>query len=57
VDWEHTLDGLGLFASRDRFAAIMLPFPVKSRAMIDEIFATRDLVTPSTVRRLTAFSC
>jgi hypothetical protein len=44
VDWEHALDGLGLFASRERSAAIMLPFRVKPRAMIDETFATRDLV-------------
>jgi hypothetical protein len=44
VDWEHTLDGLGLIASRKRSAAVMLPFRVKPRAMIDESFATRDLV-------------
>jgi hypothetical protein len=44
VDWEHTLDGLGLFASQVRSAAIMLPFRVKPRAVIDETFATRDLV-------------
>ena len=44
VDWQRTLDGLGLLASQERSAAIMLPFPVKPRAMIDETFATRDLV-------------
>ncbi len=44
VDWEHTLDGLALFASQQRSAAVMLPFRVKPRAMIDETFATRDLV-------------
>jgi hypothetical protein len=44
VDWEHMLDGLGLFASHERSAAIMLPFRVKARAVIDETFATRDLV-------------
>ena len=44
MDWEHTLDGLALFASRERSAAVLLPFRVKPRAMIDETFATRDLV-------------
>lgn len=44
VDWQHTLDGLALFASKDRSAAVSLPFRVKPRAMIDETFATRDLV-------------
>src|SRR5215470_11304854 len=28
VDWEHTLDGLALFASRERSRAITLPFRV-----------------------------
>ena len=44
VDWEHTLDGLALFASRERSTAVSLPFRVKPRAVIDETFATRDLV-------------
>lgn len=44
VDWEHTLDGLALFASRTKSAAVSLPFRVKPRAVIDETFATRDLV-------------
>ena len=44
VDWEHTLDGLALFASRGQSAAVNLPFRVKSRAVIHETFATRDLV-------------
>jgi hypothetical protein len=35
VDWEHTLDGLALFASRDRSRAVSLPFRVKPRAIID----------------------
>jgi len=39
-----TLDGLGLFASRDRSRAVSLPFRVKPRAIIDAAFATRDLV-------------
>src|SRR5262245_46822210 len=44
VDWEHTLDGLALFASPKRAAAVSLPFRVRPRAAIDETFATRDLV-------------
>lgn len=44
VDWEHTLDGLALFASRRESLSVSLPFRVKPRAMIDETFATRDLV-------------
>jgi Bacterial archaeo-eukaryotic release factor family 3 len=44
VDWEHTLDGLALFASEKRSSAVSLPFRPKPRAVIDETFATRDLV-------------
>jgi hypothetical protein len=44
VDWKHTLDGLALFAGRERTAAVTLPFRVKPRSMVDETFATRDLV-------------
>jgi hypothetical protein len=44
VDWEHTLDGLALFAGREQAAALSLPFRVKPRAVIGETFATRDLV-------------
>ena len=44
VDWKHTLDGLALFARRELSAAVNLPFRVKPRAVIDETFATRDLV-------------
>jgi hypothetical protein len=44
VDWEHTLNGLALFAGRERSAAVSLPFRVRPRAIIDETFATRDLV-------------
>jgi release factor family 3 len=44
VDWQHTLDGLALFAGRERSAAFDLPFRVKPRAVVDETFATRDLV-------------
>lgn len=44
VKWRHTFDGLALFASRDTAESYTLPFKVKPRAMIDETFATRDLV-------------
>ena len=44
IDWQHTLDGLALFASRKVAAAFDLPFRVKARVMIDASFATRDLV-------------
>lgn len=44
VDWKHTLDGLALFAGKSKSAAVYLPFKVKPRAMVDETFATRDLV-------------
>src|SRR5262249_38122202 len=44
VDWKYTLDGLALFAGGEKAAAVYLPFRVKPRAMIDETFATRDVV-------------
>lgn len=44
VDWEHSLDGLALFASRDVSKMVQLPFRVKARVVIDATFATRDLV-------------
>jgi len=44
VDWEHTLDGLALFASEQTSIQFSLPFRVKARAIVDETFATRDLV-------------
>jgi hypothetical protein len=44
VDWEHALDGLALFASRDVAEIVSLPFKVKARVAIDASFATRDLV-------------
>jgi hypothetical protein len=44
VDWEHTLDGLALFASRGHASAATLPFRVRARAVVDATFATRDLV-------------
>src|SRR5215468_6037093 len=44
VDWEHSLEGLALFASRDVATAVQLPFRPRARVVIDETFATRDLV-------------
>lgn len=44
VDFRYTLDGLALFVNRDFARASILPFPVKERVIIDETFATRDLV-------------
>jgi hypothetical protein len=44
VDWEHSLEGLALFASRDVATAIQLPFRPRARVVIDATFATRDLV-------------
>ena len=44
VDWEHALEGLALFASRDVATAVDLPFRPKARVVIDATFATRDLV-------------
>src|SRR6516165_9326674 len=44
VDWEHAIEGLALFASRDVATSVSLPFRPKARVVIDETFATRDLV-------------
>ncbi len=44
VDWEHSLEGLALFASRDVASAVQLPFRPRARVVIDATFATRDLV-------------
>ena len=44
MDWEHSLEGLALFASRDVATAVHLPFRPRARVVIDATFATRDLV-------------
>ncbi len=44
IDWPHTLDGVALFVNKDYAARFDLPFPVKGHFLIDEGFATRDLV-------------
>lgn len=44
IEFRRTLDGLALFVNQDFARAFYLPFPVKERVVIDETFATRDLV-------------
>ncbi|MDX2037948.1 MAG: hypothetical protein SFX72_14975 [Isosphaeraceae bacterium] len=44
IDWEHALDGIALYASKEIAIAIPLPFKVRARMQVDETFATRDLV-------------
>lgn len=44
IDYRYTLDGLALFVNADIARAFMLPFTLKERVVVDESFATRDLV-------------
>lgn len=44
IDYPHTLDGLALFVSHDFAQRYYLPFKVPERVVIDQTFATRDLV-------------
>jgi hypothetical protein len=44
VDYRYTLDGLALFVNRDFGRKFYLPFSLKERIVVDETFATRDLV-------------
>ncbi len=44
IDYRHTLDGLALYISHDFAKLYYLPFPVPARVVIDQTFATRDLV-------------
>ncbi|RZM79425.1 AOC03_06830 family ribosome hibernation factor [Leptolyngbya iicbica] len=44
IDYNHTLDGLALFVSHDVAKKFYLPFPVPERVIIDQTFATRDLL-------------
>lgn len=44
IDYPHTLDGLALFVSHDLAQRYYLPFAVPERVVIDQTFATRDLV-------------
>jgi hypothetical protein len=44
INYPHTLDGLALFVSHDFAKRYYLPFTVPERVVIDQTFATRDLV-------------
>jgi hypothetical protein len=44
IDYHHTLDGLALFVNRDFARAVLLPFELQERVVVDESFYTRDLV-------------
>ncbi len=44
IDYRCALDGLALFVNQDVDRKFYLPFPVKEQVVIDETFATRDLV-------------
>lgn len=44
IDYTYALDGLALFVSHDFAKKYYLPFSVPSRVVIDQTFATRDLV-------------
>lgn len=44
IDWAHTLDGLAIFASVEGARVFHVPYPVETRVIVDETFATRDLV-------------
>lgn len=44
LDWNYLLNGLALFASHEHASCVTVPFPLKSRIIIDHNFATRDLI-------------
>ena len=44
IDYPHTLDGLALYVSHDIAQLYYLPFAIPERVVIDQTFATRDLV-------------
>ncbi|MBD6614769.1 hypothetical protein FNW02_02560 [Komarekiella sp. 'clone 1'] len=44
IDYRYTLKGLALYVSHDFAKLYYLPFPVPARVVIDQTFATRDLV-------------
>ncbi len=44
IDWAHTLDGLIIFLGAGIERIIYLPITIRERVVIDETFATRDLV-------------
>ncbi len=44
IDYDHALDGLALFANQEIAGKFYLPFPLQERVVLDQTFATRDLV-------------
>jgi hypothetical protein len=44
IDHNHNLDGMAIFVNRDMGLKYDLPFPVQERVLVEETFATRDLV-------------
>lgn len=44
IDIRHNLDGLAIFVNNSFEKVVRLPFPVKERVIIDDSFATRDLI-------------
>ena len=44
IDYPHTLDGLALYVSHEFAKLCYLPFTIPARVVIDQTFATRDLV-------------
>ncbi len=44
IDFRYALDGLALFVNKDFAKAVQVPFRLKERTVVDETFATRDLV-------------
>ncbi|HEY8485092.1 MAG TPA: hypothetical protein VIL13_10805 [Longimicrobiales bacterium] len=44
VDFDQNLDGLALYVSRDVEEVVRMPFRPEPRVIVDETFATRDLV-------------
>lgn len=44
IDYAQTLDGLALFVAHNFAQMHVLPFPVQQKAVIDKVFATKELV-------------
>lgn len=44
IDYNYALDGLALFVNQDITGKFYLPFPLQERVVLDQTFATRDLV-------------
>jgi hypothetical protein len=44
IDLRHTLDGMAIFISAEHAGVYLLPVPLTPRVVIDDTFATRDLV-------------